>query len=212
MLLGVTQVMTRNWLSELNISVDRFQGYLNDPYKFSSIINGAGGTAGYDYESRPDQRTRKSAYWENRIAWDSRLSSALSLRYMSDDWGVRSDTAQLHLRWSLSNRERYVEPTFRWYRQTAANFYSPFILETAKPPTGYESSDSRLGAFHALTYGVKYAQKLPGLGSRAESELSVRAEYYQQTLSERGPVPAGLQGLDLYPDLKAILVQIGWRF
>ena len=212
MLLGVTQVMTRNWLSELNLSVDRFQGYLNDPYKFSSIINGAGGTAGYDYESRPDQRTRKSAYWENRIAWDSRLSSALSLRYMSDDWGVRSDTAQLHLRWSLSNRERYVEPTFRWYRQTAANFYSPFILETAKPPTGYESSDSRLGAFHALTYGVKYAQKLPGLGSRAESELSVRAEYYQQTLSERGPVPAGLQGLDLYPDLKATLVQIGWRF
>jgi hypothetical protein len=212
MLLGVTQVMTRNWLSELNISVDRFQGYLNDPYKFSSIINGAGGTAGYDYESRPDQRTRKSAYWENRIAWDSRLSSALSLRYMSDDWGVRSDTAQLHLRWSLSNRERYVEPTFRWYRQTAADFYSPFILETAKPPTGYESSDSRLGAFHALTYGVKYAQKLPGLGSRAESELSVRAEYYQQTMSERGPVPAGLQGLDLYPDLKAILVQIGWRF
>jgi hypothetical protein len=212
LLLGVTQVMTRNWLSELNISVDRFQGYLNDPYKFSSIINGAGGTAGYDYESRPDQRTRKSAYWENRIAWDSRLSSALSLRYMSDDWGVRSDTAQLHLRWSLSNRERYVEPTFRWYRQTAADFYSPFILETAKPPTGYESSDSRLGAFHALTYGVKYAQKLPGLGSRAESELSVRAEYYQQTMSERGPVPAGLQGLDLYPDLKAILVQIGWRF
>ena len=32
-LLGVTQVMTRNWLSEFNISVDRFQGYMNDPYK-----------------------------------------------------------------------------------------------------------------------------------------------------------------------------------
>jgi Protein of unknown function (DUF3570) len=211
-LLGVTQVMTRNWLSEFNISLDRFHGYLNDPYKITSIIDSAGNTTGYEYESRPEQRTRKSAYWENRVAWNSRLSSALSLRYMSDDWGVRSDTAQLHLRWSFTNRERYIEPTIRWYRQTAADFYTPFILNTAKPSTGNEASDSRLGPFHALTYGLKYAQKLPGLGSRAESEFSVRVEYYQQTFDERMAVPAGLQGLDLYPGLKAILIQAGWRF
>jgi Protein of unknown function (DUF3570) len=211
-LLGVTQVMTRNWLSEFNISIDRFHGYLNDPYKFISIINSAGGTTGYEYESRPDQRTRKSAYWENRVALSSQVSTALSLRYMSDDWGVRSDTAYLHLRWTLSNRDRYIEPTIRWYRQTAADFYMPFILNTEKPTTGYASSDSRLGAFHALTYGVKYAQKLPGLGSRPESEIDIRAEYYQQTFDEGVPVPAGLQGLDLYPGLRAVLVQIGWRF
>ena len=211
-LLGVTQVIRRNWLSEFNISIDRFHGYLNDPYKFTSIINSAGGTTGYEYESRPDQRTRKSAYWENRVAWSSQVSSALSLRYMSDDWGVRSDTAQLHLRWTLPNRERYIEPTIRWYRQTAADFYLPFILNTEKPATGYEASDSRLGAFHALTYGVKYSQKLPGLGSRPESEISIRAQYYQQTFDERASVPAALQGLDLYQGLKAVLVQIGWRF
>ena len=211
-LLGVTQVMTRNWLSEFNLSVDRFKGYLNDPYKITSIIDSAGNTSGYEYENRPDQRTRRSAYWENRVAWSPQASTALSLRYMSDDWGIRSDTALLHVRCSLSNRDRYIEPTFRWYRQTAASFYTPFIARTAETAAGYESSDSRLGAFHALTYGVKYAQKLPGLGGRAESEFSIRAEYYQQTFDERVPVPAGLQGLDLYPGLKAILVQIGWRF
>jgi hypothetical protein len=212
LLLGVTQVMTRNWLSEFNLSADRFTGYLNDPYKFISLINGAGGTTGYEYENRPDQRIRKSAYWENRVAWSSTISTALSLRYMSDDWGVRSDTAQLHLRWSLSNRDRYIEPTVRWYRQTAADFFTPFILTAQKPTTDYESSDSRLAAFHAVTYGVKYAQKLPGLGSRPESEISIRAEYYQQTLDVRTPVPEALQGLDLYPGVKAVLVQIGWRF
>jgi len=211
-LLGVTQVMTRTWLSEFNLSVDRFTGYLNDPYKITSIIDSAGNTTGYEFESRPDQRTRKSAYWENRVAWSSQLSSALSLRYMSDDWAVRSDTAQLHLRWSWSNREQYIEPTFRWYRQTSADFYSPFILDTATQNTRFESADSRLGAFHALTYGVKYAHKLPGLGSRAESEFSVRAEYYQQTFNVQAPVPEGLHGLDLYPGLKAILVQLGYRF
>jgi hypothetical protein len=211
-LLGITQVMTRTWLSEFNLSVDRFKGYLNDPYKITSIIDSAGNTTGYEFENRPDQRTRKSAYWENRVALSSQLSTSLSLRYMSDDWGVRSDTAQLHLRWSWSNRERYIGPTFRWYRQTAADFYTPFIMDTAKQSTGFESADSRLGAFRAQTYGVKYAQKLPGLGSRAESEFSVRAEYYQQTFNEQMPVPASLQGLDLYPGLKAILVQLGYRF
>ena len=212
LLLGVTQVMTRNWLSEFNLSFDRFTGYLNDPYKFISIINGAGGTTGYEYENRPDQRIRKSAYWENRVAWSPQISTALSLRYMSDDWGVRSDTAQLHLRWSLSNRDRYIEPTVRWYRQTTADFFTPFILTAQKPATDYASSDSRLAAFHAMTYGMKYAQKLPGLGSRPESEISIRAEYYQQTLDVRTPVPQALQGLDLYPGVKAVLVQIGWRF
>ncbi len=165
-LLGITQVMTRTWLSEFNLSVDRFKGYLNDPYKITSIIDSAGDPTGYLFENRPDQRTRKSAYWENRVSLSSQLSTALSVRYMSDDWGVRSDTAQLHLRWSWSNREQYIEPTFRWYRQTAANFYTPFLLNSAAPSIGFESADSRLGAFRALTYGVKYAHKLPGLGSR----------------------------------------------
>jgi Protein of unknown function (DUF3570) len=211
-LLGITQVMTRTWLTEFNLSVDRFTGYLNDPYKITSIIDAAGNTTGYEHESRPDERTRKSVYWENRVAWSSQLTTALALRYMSDDWAVRSDTAQLHVRWSWSNRERYIEPTFRWYRQMAADFYTPFILATAAPSTGFQSADSRLGAFHALTYGVKYAQKLPGLGSRAESEFSVRAEYYQQTFHAMVPAPAGLQGLDLFPGLKAVLVQFGYRF
>ena len=189
------------------------QGIPERSIQITSIIDSAGNTTGYEYESRPDQRTRKSAYWENRVAWSHRLSTALSLRYMSDDWGVRSDTAQLHLRWSLSDRERYIEPTLRWYRQTAADFYTPFILTTQKPHHDYESSDSRLGAFHALTYGVKYAQKLPGLGSAAESEFSVRAEYYQQTFDVRMPRARRLcKGSILYPGLKAVLVQIGWRF
>jgi len=210
-LLGVTQVMNRYWLTEFNISVDRFHGYLNDPYKITSVIDGGGNTTEYVFESRPQQRIRKSGYWENRVTWNSQISTALSLRYMSDDWGVRSETAQLHLRQQLSNRERYIEPTIRWYKQSAANFYTPFVLDTAALPK-YEASDTRLAAFHALTYGLKFVQKLPGVGGRAESEFSIRAEYYQQTLVERTPVPASLQGLDLYPGVKAVLVQIGWRF
>jgi hypothetical protein len=210
--LGVTQVMSRNWLSEFNISVDRFKGYLNDPYKITSVVDATGNVVSYVYESRPDQRLRKSAYWENRVGWNSQVSTALSLRYLRDNWGIRSETAELRPRWSFSNRERYIEPTVRWYRQTAANFYTPWLVSGAKPSSGYEASDSRLGAFRALTYGVKFAQKFAREGDHAPSELSLRVEYYQQTFNERIATPVALQGLDLFPGLKAVLVQIGYRY
>src|SRR5208283_2140944 len=59
--------------------------------------------------------------------------------------------------------------------------------------SAYESSDSRLGPFHALTYGVEFAQKFAGHGDGTGSEISVRAEYYRHTFNERMAVPAGLQ-------------------
>ena len=209
-LVGLTQVMTRNWLSELNLSWDRFHGYLNDPYKITSVLDTAGNTLGYVYESRPDERTRKSAYLENRVAWNNG-SAGLSLRYMQDDWGIHSDTAQAHVHFSFADRLQYLEPSIRWYRQSAADFYMPWLTEQ-KPATGFEASDSRLGAFHAFTYGLKYAYKLSSGAGLAGSEFSVRLEYYQQIQDHRLAAPVLLQNLDLYPGLKAILVQFGWRF
>jgi len=210
-LLGVTQVMTRNWLSIFNLAADRFTGYLNDPYKILSIVDGAGDTSGYQYESRPDHRTRKSAYLENRVGWD-RASTALSLRYMSDDWHIHSETAQLQGRLWFSDQDKYVEPTLRWYKQTAAYFYTPFIPAGEQGSTGYASSDSRLGEFHALTVGLKYGEKLAGQHPGINGEFSARIEYYQQISDGHLDAPGSLQGLDLVPKLKAVLVQIGWRF
>jgi len=211
LLLSVTQVMSRRWLSEFNISVDHFSGYLNDPYKIVSVLDDSGNTAGYLYEGRPDSRTRRSAYLENRVGWD-RSSAALSLRYMTDTWGIHSDTAQGRLRWWNPERNQYLEPTIRWYRQTAANFYTPWLSTTATSEPIYASADSRLGAFHALTYGLKYGMKLDDRLGLDASEFNIRVEYYQQTVDNGVPGPGALQGLDLYPSLKAVLVQVGFSY
>jgi hypothetical protein len=212
-LLGLTQVMTRNWLSQVNVSVDRFSGYLNDPYRIVSVIDGTGNPVAYVYENRPDSRTRRSVYLENRVA-GSRSSAALSLRYMTDTWGVRSDTAQLRLRWWNSARDQYLEPSVRWYRQTAADFYRPWLLNS-DAQQAYASADSRLAGFHALTYGVKYGIKLNdrlGWFSRDGTEFNVRFEYYQQTIQDEPAGQGTLSGLDLFPALKAILFQFGFTY
>jgi hypothetical protein len=97
-LAGVTQVINRRWLAQLNLAADRFHGYLDDPYKIVSLLSPAGDPSGYVYESRPGQRLRKSAFLENRVGWD-RVSTAVSLRYMSDDWHIHSETAEGRFRW-----------------------------------------------------------------------------------------------------------------
>jgi hypothetical protein len=211
LLVGVTQVMNRNWLSEFNVSLDRFSGYLNDPYKIVSVTDESGDIRGYIYENRPDSRTRRSAYLENRVAWE-RASAALSLRYMTDTWGVHSETAQLHVRWWNAERDKYLEPTVRWYRQTAADFYTPWLLSSTSEGAAYASADSRLGAFHALTYGLKYGMKLDGRFTRERTEFSVRVEYYEQTVDNGASGPGALQGLDLYPSLKAVFLQVGFSY
>jgi len=210
-LLGVTQVMTRTWLAELNFSVDRFSGYLDDPYKIVSVLDTGGNTTGYVYENRPDSRTRRSAYLENRVGWD-RTSASVSLRYMTDTWGIHSDTAQVHFRWWSPTRQQYVEPTVRWYRQSAADFFQPWLSSADVEDTKYVSADPRLADFHALTYGLKYGFGLGDKLHRPGSEFTVRLEYYQQTLDIRTPQPAALQGLDLFPGLKAVLVQFGFSY
>lgn len=205
-LLGLTQVITPQWVAELNLSADRFTGYLNDPYKIISVLDPLGNTTGYLYERRPDERTRRSVYLENRVGW-GRASVALSMRYMTDDWQVHSETVQLTPRLWMAARTQYLEPTFRWYHQSAAYFYTPW-LSSADAEVGYASSDQRLAAFDAVTYGLKYGVKIDD----ARQELSLRIEYYQQRQTDRMAAPAMLDGLDLYPGVKAILVQVGWHF
>ncbi len=210
-LLGVTQVMSRYWLTQLNFAADRFSGYLNDPYKIVSVLDPVGNTSGYVYEKRPDTRTRRSVYLENRVGGE-RTSAGVSLRYMTDTWGIRSETAQLRLRWWNPTRQQYIEPSVRWYHQTAADFFQPWVAGADVAGTRYISADPRLADFHALTYGLKYGYSLGERLRRPASEFTVRVEYYQQTLSINNPTPVALQGLNLYPGLKAFLVQFGFSY
>ena len=86
------------------------------------------------------------------------------------------------------------------------------IAGPALSVAGYASSDSRLAAFHAFTYGLKFGLDLEPRVHQAGSELSVRVEYYQQTMDDPRTALPDLQGLDLYPALKALLFQVGFSY
>ena len=203
--LGFTMVLSRNWLVRANFNYDRSSGYQTDPYKIVSVVNNDGTVASSLYESRPDQRARKSVYLESRVGLRNDDALSISYRRMQDDWGIHSDTAEVKYHYAIDDRT-YVEPHIRWYQQTAADFYSVMLHSGNAVPT-YVSADSRLGAFSAPTVGIKV-----GRTDEDGNELSVRLDYYQQSGKNVEKGPGLLAPYDLYPGMKAVMLQVGWRF
>lgn len=202
--LGVTQVLARNWITQLNLSIDRASGYQNDPYKILSRVDATGTLTGYQFESRPDLHIRRSVYLGNKLAL-GRTVLDLTFRLGKDDWGIGSQTVEAHWRFPVRGT-MYVEPQLRWYSQDAADFYRLY-LSSADPTTGLMSADTRLGAFTAQTVGLKLGVPLSSGG-----EIGMRLQAYQQDPKVQSSSLAALTGLNLNPRLRAMVLQLNWRF
>jgi hypothetical protein len=213
-LFGVTQVLSRRSLLELSYSYGNSDGYLTDPYKFLSVVDPitgspVAGPAGsglylYLFETRPDSRAKQSLFGEWRYAFD-RDSLALSFRYMDDDWGVNSETAEARYRWNI-NEHSYLEPHVRYYTQDAADFYRT-VLFAGDPLPEFASADHRLAKFDAYTAGFKYGRQME------HGEFSVRLEYYEQSADPSpGSAVGDLVNYDLVPPLTAVIAQFGYKF
>jgi len=218
-LFGVTQVLSRNTVLRVNYSYSQSSGYLNDPYKILSVVDGVTGdtilrtpapgaqgpTGIFLYESRPDTRAKHSLYAEMKHAFGAPVLYG-SYRFMTDDWGIDSHTAEVRLRWPLGSTS-YVEPVLRYYMQSQADFYHPSLVQGAALPA-YASADFRLGEFDAVTVGAKFGHQTPG-----GNEWSARLEYYQQNGTIAREQLIGNQfAREQYPDLKAVIAQFGYRF
>jgi len=219
-LLGVTQVMNRHWLTQLNLSVGSSSGYHSDPYKILSVLNTDGSLATnpedanskwYLYDSRPDSRSRQSLYWGNKIHLTEDVID-ISYRYYTDDWGIKSHTLDFRYRYEFGGN-MYLEPHVRWYSQTAADFYHLYLnkevdTSSADSAIAYASSDTRLGEFTGTTFGLKY-----GIELGRNNEFNIRVEQYTQTYKASAPATmTALKGLDLAPDLTAMTVLVGYSF
>jgi len=219
LLLGVTQVLGRNTVVRVNYSYSDSSGYLTDPFKTLSVVDpvtgdtiartAAPGLTGpngvYRYESRPDSRVKQSLYAEVKHAFGAPVLYS-SLRFMTDDWGIDSETAEVRLRWPIGAAS-YVEPQLRYYTQSEADFYRASLVNGQALPQ-YASADFRLGNFDAITAGLKFGHHTAG-----GNEWSTRVEYYMQS----GDVPdnqiIGNQARrEQFPDLNAVIVQFNYRF
>ena len=206
MVFGVTQVMNRNWLAQVNYSVGDTSGYQTDPYRLISVVNGStGAPVRYLYESRPKSRIRQSVYIGNKVALWGTVAD-VSARLYHDSWGINAETLEVAERVPIISG-LYVEPHVRYYHQTAANFFHDYLIDGQSLPS-YASSDSRVGTFDATTIGLKIGMRVLG-----NDELYLRADSYQQTGNNHPSSAIGaLQQQNLFTGIKSTSVVVGYSF
>jgi len=208
LVVGLTQIVTRNWLMQLNYAYDNQDGYQTDPYRILSVVDPSSGEPLRNiYENRPNKRTSQSVFWENKLDFGPTLTD-ISLRYFKDSWGITSKTAEVSERLDLSS-SFYIEPSVRWYQQSAANFFHNYLVGGQTLPS-YASSDIRLGKFTSITYGAKVGYALSG-----RTELYVRGGFYSQTGNGHPADAMGqLKNQNLFSGTKAMFAFVGytWNF
>lgn len=204
-MIGVTQIMTRRWLWNLNYSYDHENGYLTEPYKIISLIEpGTGETlyGDYLYEKRPDTRIRQSVFFSTAYQISEDVIHFAYRNYW-DDWGIRSSTFDVKYRLELSSK-LFLEPHVRYYSQTAADFYV-YSLPRGTPLPQYASADYRFGKLQTNTFGVKFGSRMAD-----NMEFTLRTEYMQQSGDGHPDSAVGVQkSYDLFPPIDIFVVQAG---
>lgn len=207
LLFGVTQVIDKSSLFQVNLSLSESDGYLNDPYKFVSVVDDVTGQPIQQlFENRPDSRSRQSLYGEYKKMFSNKDIFTASYRFMTDDWGIDSNTFDFTYRFRL--KEGYfIEPHLRWYQQSEADFYR-YFLRDSEPVPAEATADYRLGEMDATTVGVKFGKQI-----NDRHIWSVRLEQYVQS-GDSSPSEAfgQLAQQDLYPDVEATMVQFNYSF
>jgi len=215
-MLGLTQVINRSTIMQFNLGISDSSGYLTDPYRFISVLQndgklstslpGASANAfPYLYEKRPDKRTRNTFFWRTVHHLNEDVIN-VSYRYFTDDWGVDSHTLDFRYRYELGGHQ-YLQPHLRYYTQTNADFFVNYLLEGDVASTEFASADYRLSEFVGTTIGLKY-----GYITGSNSEFTIRAELMNQTYTVKDAVLQEQQGLDISPDLDAVILQVGYNF
>lgn len=222
---SLTQVLNKSALLEAGGGYTRSTGYMENPYKVMEIafidpnsqflapVGGYYGQVKAFMEQRPDQRnqiTSSVRYVQHINALDAALHA--DYRFYHDDWGINAHTFTAD--WVQPIADGWtLTPSFRYYSQSAARFYKPYLITKQAyqsveidPDTGdiisitpYNpallpenfSSDYRLSGYGALSGGLTLSKQF-AKGIR----FVAGAEYY----THAGALKLGGHGEGSYAD------------
>ncbi|NOQ14379.1 MAG: DUF3570 domain-containing protein, partial [Methyloprofundus sp.] len=136
---GITQVLNKTSLVDINLGYIHGSGFMENPYKTTAIVFidpeaipsdpdiPITGDVRAFLEQRPDKRNQVSLATKF-VQYVDPLNAALHLgyQYSHDDWGVNAHTFDAQWVQPLG-RGWTLTPHFRYYSQNAANFYQPYL-------------------------------------------------------------------------------------
>ena len=173
---GVSGVIDRSSAVYGGLSVTEHSGFLSDPYKLRDV--------------RPEERLEWTVSLRYRHFLDGPDAALhLDYRYFDDDWGIASHT--LHTSW-YQNLASWLQvvPNLRYYSQSEADFHVA-VDDFTLPLDAHQSSDFRLSAYGAFTFGLKGIVRRPGWTLTVSADRYIGNEKYG--LSSGAPHPARLE-------------------
>ena len=199
--LGLVQLFGPKAYLTVNGTLGFEHGFLADPYRIVLAENILQDTPGapeeYQFERRPRHRNTEILYasWTQFVT-PLNGSYEVGYRFFHDSYGISANTVELDWHQKLG-KALVISPTFRYYRQNAADFYYLMVPDSHHLPS-YFSADYRLSELDSIAVGVTITW-------RVYKHLSIDAAYLHYSM-------AGLDGQTsptAYPT--ADMVSIGAR-
>lgn len=148
----LTQALNPKLIGRAGVDFSYVQGFQSNPYR---TVNGGGQIL---LENHPLSRTRGAVFLKLVRYFATETSFMGEYRFYLDDWDVQSHTFNFFFH-QYFNENVLIRYRYRYYVQTAANFYRS-TYGTVQP---YMTSDYKLEAFNAHLFGLKIEYKLKDL-------------------------------------------------
>jgi len=147
---GLSQVLTKTMLLNVDLESTSSDGFLNNPYRSVRIL-GAFGTP----ERYPKARSGTALAIRGLMYQDDRRSIRLGYRYYADNWGIDAHTFEAGYNFYY-NSEWLTELSFRFYAQSKASFYRNNFDNLQN----YMARDKELSTFSSLSLGSRITYNL----------------------------------------------------
>jgi hypothetical protein len=189
--LSVAQIVTPALMMGLTFETITDSGYLNNPYRSARYAD-PDVAAGYAWEPEVYPHTRTSnavSVTADYFLW-YRAALHGMYRYYTDTWGVGGNTLRLGYTHPIGDRW-ILEADYRWYDQTAADFYSDlFPYEDSQ---NFLGRDKELSTFQSQMFTVGATWRLPPLkwGGIERSTVNV---FYDHALYDYSDYRNALKG------------------
>ncbi len=205
---GINQILTRNLTAGINIEAVADEGYLNNPYRTVRFID-ASNAAGVSYQSEIYPNTRNSFAVKLSSSYYLPYRAALfaHYRYFTDSWDINSQDFELMYRQPFADSFE-LEVKARYYKQTAANFYSDLFAH--RDAQNYLARDKELSDFDDLTLGMGLTYKIPSSFSPNDwqSEVSLQWDHIRFNYNNfRNPNAEGGVGAEPFYAFSANVVR-----
>jgi len=172
---GITQVLTRDMLLEVNYEGITDEGFLNNPYRSVRYLDPTN-PIGYSYQSEVYPKTRTSNAIAARTLYylPYRAATYAEYRFFDDTWGITAQNIEVGYIHPLKSGWIF-EGRYRYYTQDSADFYSDlFPRQNAQ---NFLARDKELSKFTSNTIGFTVSYDLIQNGWYAVDRGSINFAY-----------------------------------